>query len=89
MTHVYDGMTGRKKNGVVKRVAESGVPSEEGEISEISWDEGGVRVAVGGGELKVSVLRQCPGGWEAKIKGADSGVGGQCSIIRLNTKPLL
>lgn len=57
MTHVYHGMKGRRKNGVVKRVVESGVPSEEGEISEISWDEGGVKVAVGGGELKVSVLR--------------------------------
>lgn len=57
VTHVYDGMKGRRKNGVVKRAVEGGIPSEEGEISEISWDEGGVRVAVGGGELKVSVFR--------------------------------
>lgn len=55
VTHVYDGMKGRRKNGVVKKVNEAGSPAEEGEISEISWDEGGVRVAVGGGELKVCV----------------------------------
>lgn len=61
MTHVYDGMKGRRKNGIVKRVMDSSVPSEEGEISEISWDEGGVRVAVGGGELKVSMFQEQKG----------------------------
>lgn len=49
MTHVYDGMKGRRKNGKV-------TAGEEGEISGISWDEGGVRVAVGGGELKVGPI---------------------------------
>lgn len=47
VTHVYDGLKGRRKNGKVNNSA------EEGEIGEISWDEAGVRVAVGGGEAKV------------------------------------
>lgn len=51
VTHVYDGMKGRLKNGTAKQQG----ATEDGEISEISWDEGGVRVAVGGGELKVWV----------------------------------
>jgi transducin (beta)-like 1 len=50
VTHVYDGLKGRRKNGKISASA------EEGEIGEISWDEAGVRVAVGGGEAKVCPL---------------------------------
>jgi hypothetical protein len=49
MTHVYDGTKVRRKNGKVSSGDDEG-------INQISWDEGGVRVAVGGGELKVSYM---------------------------------
>ncbi|KAH0614652.1 uncharacterized protein H6S33_000288 [Morchella sextelata] len=53
MTHVYDGTKVRRKNGKVSSGDDEG-------INQISWDEGGVRVAVGGGELKCSVIRLKP-----------------------------
>lgn len=53
MTHVYDGTKARRKNGKISSVDDDG-------INQISWDEGGVRVAVGGGELKCSVIRLKP-----------------------------
>ncbi|KAG0638906.1 WD40-repeat-containing domain protein [Tuber brumale] len=52
MTHVYDGLKGRRKNG---KLITAGAETDTG-IGEISWDESGARVAIGGGETKVHVL---------------------------------
>ncbi|PWW77566.1 WD40 repeat-like protein [Tuber magnatum] len=52
ITHVYDGLKGRRKNG---RVIAAGAETDA-DIGEISWDESGARVAIGGGETKVHVL---------------------------------
>lgn len=52
MTHVYDGLKGRRKNG---KIITTGAEIDAG-IGEISWDESGARVAIGGGETKVHVL---------------------------------
>ncbi|KAG0128902.1 WD40-repeat-containing domain protein [Tuber indicum] len=52
ITHVYDGLKGRRKNG---KLVTAGADTDTG-IGEISWDESGARVAIGGGETKVHVL---------------------------------
>jgi len=52
ITHVYDGLKGRRKNG---KMITAGAEIDAG-IGEISWDESGARVAIGGGETKVHVL---------------------------------
>ncbi|CUS09556.1 unnamed protein product [Tuber aestivum] len=51
-THVYDYLKGRRKNG---KIITPGTETDA-EIGEISWDESGARVAIGGGEAKVHVL---------------------------------
>jgi transducin (beta)-like 1 len=52
ITHVYDGLKGRRKNG---KLVTAGGDTDTG-IGDISWDESGARVAIGGGETKVHVL---------------------------------
>ncbi|RPA97105.1 WD40 repeat-like protein [Choiromyces venosus 120613-1] len=53
ITHVYDGLKGRRKNG---KVITASVAEADAGIGEISWDESGARVAIGAGETKVHVL---------------------------------
>lgn len=47
LTHVYDRSRSQRKNGTV-------IPDDVSEIGEISWDEGGQRLAIGEGSNKVN-----------------------------------
>lgn len=61
VTHVYDGLKGRRKSGkVITTGDDDGDDDDEGEIGEISWDEAGVRVAVRDGKAKVHIFAPSP-----------------------------
>ncbi|KAI5855918.1 WD40-repeat-containing domain protein [Tricharina praecox] len=49
LTHVYDRSRSQRKNGTV-------IPDDVSEIGEISWDEGGQRLAIGEGSNKCAVI---------------------------------
>lgn len=57
LTHVYDRVKSQRKNGTV-------IPDDVSEIGEISWDEGGQRLAIGEGSNKVNTASDTRDEWD-------------------------